>query len=267
MSFSSRTGFLMCTCLKNTSSSPLQDSISSSPAALVLSTDCNDRRSGALKLPSSKGFSLRWASNWWWKIGHDKIFSTLMIATFPFEVDFVWKVLSGRPGVECVLDLASSLWSTPADWLRAWSFPSSWSIRSRIARLAGSKLKQVSCVSDLGTTKVGVTYVDKSVEDDETHLAPTRSQNEHLGFRLSHLVFRARQTWHAVFARFLGYEASPRAVCLLLLLVLLVVVEVARANSECVAPGDSSVSGSNAFRAACSGRSICEAQPGVRKLV
>ena len=41
------------------------------------------------------------------------------------------------------------------------------------------------------------------------HLAPIRSQNEQVGFLLSHFVRLALHTWHALLARRLGYAAVP----------------------------------------------------------
>lgn len=66
--------------------------------------------------------------------------------------------------------------------------------------------------ADLEVSFQGSTYlykIDSGAYDDRSvgevmHLAPTFSQNEHDGFLLSHLVRRARHTWHARFARFRG---------------------------------------------------------------
>lgn len=93
---------------------------------------------------------------------------------------------------------------------------SSRSNRSRIAKLAGSKLDKIyqPKTAHMGRGKfrhliIGQTYDDRSV-GLVMHLAPTFSQNEHDGFLLSHLVRRALQTWQAVFARLRGYAAVPR---------------------------------------------------------
>jgi hypothetical protein len=69
------------------------------------------------------------------------------------------------------------------------NFRSRLSSRSIMARLAGSK-------------------VDKAA-GAEVHSAPMLSQNEQEGFFWSHLVRRARQTWQAVTALFLGYAELP----------------------------------------------------------